>query len=300
MMHPRDFFLAVSQIVKGIDGHRPRILLLETTTRCNANCSYCGTTDKRHDMPLELLKSIIDAAPWAKGVILARRGEALMYPHILEAVKYAKKAGKYVMFTTNGQLLDQDMAESLLALRVDAIRFSIDDYDAERFNSTRKGLSLEVIEQNLENFIALRNRIEAKTQITIRATVGPWNKDRIGQIRDYWLKKGVDGFRARCVMDIPLATETRNRPFADHPPVTCTQVSDCLNVAHDGNVLICCNDWHDLYRVGTIDTEKIGKDIIDIYNSAKFRRLRLDMLLGNENVPSICNPCRKSWRGESC
>jgi len=300
MIHPRDLFLAVSQIVKGIDGHRPHSLLLETTTRCNANCSYCGTTGRRHDMPLELLKSIIDAAPWAKGVILARRGEALMYPHILEAVEYAKRAGKHVMFTTNGQLLNEDMAEKLLTLRIDAIRFSIDDYDAERFNNIRRGLSLEVIEQNLENLIAVRNKIGVKTQITIRATVGPWNKDRINQVRDYWLKKGVDGFRARCVMDIPLASETRNRPFADHPPVTCTQVSDCLNVSHDGTVPICCNDWYDQYRVGIIDTDTTGKHIVDIYNSAKFRRLRLDMLLGNGNIPSICGPCRKSWRGDSC
>ena len=80
-----------------------------------------------------------------------------MYPHIVEAVRYARQAGKYAMISTNGALLTEDIADQLLRTNIDLIRFSIDECEPERFEMSRVGLSFEAVENNLEN---LRSRLK--------------------------------------------------------------------------------------------------------------------------------------------
>ena len=289
---PRIGYRALRQMGHAIYGLKPRLLLLETTTKCNARCSYCGTKGKRHDMDLDLYKSIIDSATWAWGVLPNRRGEPLMYPHIVEAVRYARQAGKYAMISTNGSLLTEDIADQLLRTSIDLIRFSIDECEAERFEMSRVGLSFEAVENNLENLLSIRNRMGSKTRVVVRATVGDWNKDRICTIRDYWLNKGIDEFIAKPEMVVPTEREIEAGPFIKYNPIICREPYNCLTVSYDGTVPLCCNDWYDTYRLGKVNGEENTADLLRLYNSSKFRRYRNDLLIGNR-VPMICYNCRE-------
>ena len=289
---PRVGYRALRQMGHAIYGLKPYLILLETTTKCNARCSYCGTKGKRYDMDLRLYKSLVDSATWAWGVLPNRRGEPLMYPHIVEAVRYAKRAGKYAMISTNGSLLNDDMAERLLLTKIDLIRFSIDECDAERFGLSRVGLSFEAVENNLLNLIARRSRMRSRTKIIVRATVGDWNRERICEIRDYWLSKGIDEFIAKPEMVVPTEQEILEGPFIKFRPVICREPYNCLTVSHDGTVPLCCNDWYDIYRLGKVNAAMNTDDLLGLYNSRRFRRYRNDMLIGNR-VPMICHNCQE-------
>lgn len=289
---PRIAYRAFRQMAHAIYGLKPRLLLLETTTKCNARCSYCGTKGKRHDMDLELYKSIIDSATWAWGVLPNRRGEPLMYPHIVEAVRYARQAGKYAMISTNGALLNDDIAEQLLRTSIDLIRFSIDECEAERFELSRIGLSFEEVENNLLELIALRDRMRCQTRIIVRATVGDWNRNRICEIKDYWMNKGIDEFIAKPEMVVPTEEDIMKGPFIKYNPVICREPYNCLTVSHDGTVPLCCNDWYDAYKIGRVNKDMDTNDLLGLYNSRKFRRYRNDLLIGRR-VPMICYNCKE-------
>lgn len=290
----------VKQLVKGLilkerelrllKRRFPEILTLEVTTRCNANCVYCGRPKENRDMDLDLFKALVDAAPFVKTIYASTRGEPLLYPHLLEAIDYCKAKEKRVEFYTNGSLLDLDYAKRLLDSRVDRVRFSIDDCDPERFNEKRKGLGLSTIIKNLRRFLALRNAAKSKTLIDVRATLTDTNRDHQQEIRDYFAF--ADGFafvsEFGVTRDLPLRSWSYDRPLFCNDPFT------TLAVRWNGQAVLCCNDWEDNFPIGRKLTQSVTEfDIQRVFSQVRV----VGVCMTKGDLPTICVNCRNRWRG---
>lgn len=106
-----------------IDHEFPRHIFIETTSACNLSCEYCPREKRSDHMDWKLFRQIVDEAGCygPRSFSLHLFGEPLMWPHILEGIRYIKrKRGNTVLLTTNGTLLNKFAAE-LDRLRVDRI-----------------------------------------------------------------------------------------------------------------------------------------------------------------------------------
>ena len=110
-----------------IDKEFPRHIFIETTALCNLSCTYCPREKNSSHMDFSLFKRIVDECNeyGPRSFSLHLFGEPLLYPYILDAIKYIKEKDKRhtILLTTNGTLLNK-FIDPLLELKVDRIIWS--------------------------------------------------------------------------------------------------------------------------------------------------------------------------------
>jgi MoaA/NifB/PqqE/SkfB family radical SAM enzyme len=276
----------------------PTNLCVETTTLCNASCWYCARFKSKLLGPhidIDLFKAIIDACAdfITENVMPYSRGEPLMYPHIVEAVQYITDSGLRSKMYSNGSLLTEDMARRLIAAGIDELSFSIDTNNGTEFESIRK-LSWNRVLGNIERLLELRHEFGSDVKVVVRSTVGPFNIDRIAEIRDFWLER-VDEIRFMPLLPMPDKEVLEEKPITMMQPYECMQAYGALNIRLDGSIPFCCNDWHDCYVAGRIGKNVTKKKILDIYNNSKMAKWR-DGLEFGKGAPTLCIYCQSNRR----
>lgn len=122
---PSPIYKALAQ--SWIDYEFPRHIFIETTANCNLSCTYCPREKRKEDMDYGLFKSIIDECSLygPRSFSLHLFGEPLLYPKIIDAIKYIKSKNRRhtVLLTTNGTLLN-NFSKRLMDAGVDRIIWS--------------------------------------------------------------------------------------------------------------------------------------------------------------------------------
>ena len=94
--------------------HEPVCLYLETTNRCNLLCTTCPRTyaelEPPADMSWDLFTSIVDQIPRLHRAVLHGVGEPMLVKDLPRMVRYLKDRGTYVLFNTNGTVLNERTA----------------------------------------------------------------------------------------------------------------------------------------------------------------------------------------------
>lgn len=137
----------------------PSKLFVETTTRCNLSCFMCvKQSDDRcieeGDLSAETFARILPALPRARALILNGVGEPLLHPLLESFIRQARAmmpADGWVGFQSNGLLLDEKRAFSLLEAGLDRICLSVDTITPEVFRQLRAGGELTSIDKALQH-----------------------------------------------------------------------------------------------------------------------------------------------------
>ena len=111
---------------------------VHVTTRCNAKCTdRCDIwASKPFDMKLDDLLFAIDVlAKNSFSVVYFTGGETGLYPHLVEAVEYAKKRGLVTSITTNGTIPKGNLWKMRKSL--DALSVSVDNYDEQLWDNAK-------------------------------------------------------------------------------------------------------------------------------------------------------------------
>jgi MoaA/NifB/PqqE/SkfB family radical SAM enzyme len=107
-----------------------KFAFVQVTTRCNAMCmDRCNIwASKPYDMKLQDVTFAIDVlARNGFSIIYFTGGETGLYPHLAEAVDYAKKKGMVTSITTNGTISEDTLTR--LSKNLDILSVSVDHYD---------------------------------------------------------------------------------------------------------------------------------------------------------------------------
>ena len=91
------------------------IVVWNITRRCNLKCVHCYA-DSHNDIELkteECLEIIDKLSSFKVPIILFSGGEPLLRKDLIDIAEYAKKNGIKCVLSTNGTLIDRDLAESL-------------------------------------------------------------------------------------------------------------------------------------------------------------------------------------------
>jgi putative metalloenzyme radical SAM/SPASM domain maturase len=131
----------------------PRKLFVETTTRCNMGCIMCvkqspGVDNSDGEISPDLFSALGPAFPHLEALVLNGIGEPLLHPQLemfIRSAKVSMPADGWVGFQSNGVLLSERRAISLVEAGLDKICISVDAASADKYSNLRQGGELPAI-----------------------------------------------------------------------------------------------------------------------------------------------------------
>jgi MoaA/NifB/PqqE/SkfB family radical SAM enzyme len=159
---PRRYYEAASS-ERTAEAKRPPVCLyLETTNRCNLLCTTCPRTyeelEPPADMSWKLFTSIVDQVPDLVRAVLHGVGEPMLVKNLPRMVRYLTDRGVYVLFNTNGTVLNERNGRALIAAGLDELRVSLDASNAKSFREIRGKNYFDRILRNVRAFRQLQER----------------------------------------------------------------------------------------------------------------------------------------------
>jgi len=261
----------------------PDYIQIETNIICNANCDFC-TQKKVTRRP-----SMMEESVWKKIVDDTRElgityrpfllNEPFTDQRMLDICRYIKqdKTAK-VEFNTNGSLLAPDMADILLDLGVDAVRFSIDGVIEEKYNERRKGLDFKTVVKNADYFC--KQAKNYKTYTEVRMIDFPESKDEQKLFVEKW----------ETLADNVLITSLYSYPWEDQKETTykpCLKIKNEMFFYVDGRATLCCWDTAERAIIGNIKEHKA----LGIWNGQILRQYRDYLDNGSRDKILLCSRC---------
>jgi MoaA/NifB/PqqE/SkfB family radical SAM enzyme len=158
---PQRYFEGV-ETASELPERQPVCLYLETTNRCNLLCTTCPRTyaelEPPADMSWQLFTSIVDQIPLLSRAVLHGVGEPMLVKNLPRMVRYLKDRGTYVLFNTNGTVLNDKNGRALIAAGLDELRVSFDAANAETYKAVRSKNFFHRILKNVRAFRELQER----------------------------------------------------------------------------------------------------------------------------------------------
>jgi len=140
----------------------PKILYIETTNRCNLRCRGCilyrGSWEPDRDISLEEIKRITDQLPDLEQVYLHGIGEPLLNNELFAIIRHLKRRKVYVLFNSNGILLNSQRQQDLITAGLDELRISLDAASSQGYEIIRNSNKFALIIKNLKSFRLLQKR----------------------------------------------------------------------------------------------------------------------------------------------
>lgn len=164
---PRRYFEEVGADRSAIAAQPPVCLYLEVTNRCNLLCDTCPRTfeelEPPADMSWELFMKIVDQVPNVARVVMHGVGEPMLVKDLPRMIRYLKARGTYVLFNTNGTLLQPRRFQELIDTGLDELRVSLDAADRASYAKIRGKDFFDRIVRDVGKFTAYQHQVGATT-----------------------------------------------------------------------------------------------------------------------------------------
>ena len=277
----------------------PSIFAIEVALGCNLRCPECHIgnskiTRKKGMMSFNDLKIIADKIqPFAKHVYLHLYGEPLLNQDIFLMIEYVSKFSP-VNISTNGQMINSDMAEKLILSGVTDVIVSIDGVTQDVYEKYRVGGDVERAFNALEKLVYFNQINGNHVNIMPQFIVFQHNEHQIDQFRKICGSLGLKPqFKAPFIANKSIFQRSSDRQywrkFFSNYKKYCTALSkDCdslrsgMTILLDGSVIPCCYDYQGSIPFGNIFHE----EVLDIWNSQKYYNFRYTAY--NGKIPKFC------------
>lgn len=159
------------------------------TEKCNENCEYCfrslsSINNFTYEDHMKILKRIIsfdtDQITWSGG-------EALLVPHAISLMKYAKEHGIYNKITTNGKLLTSKKIEEIKPY-IDLVALSIDSLQDETNKALGRG-----IEHRKTVIDRIKHLMNEGIKVDINTVVTNKNIDDLDEMGKFFRENPISG-----------------------------------------------------------------------------------------------------------
>lgn len=269
----------------------PLHLDIELTNACNLRCKMCWQNQflnyPKGVMDFELFKKVIDEGvpKGLKAIKLQSRGESMMYPRIVETIRYAKEKGVLdIQLTTNSTYLTEEICDAILNSGLDMLIFSLDVGHKESFEQIYPGKSYETVIENIMRFLMMKRasgKINPYTRLQVlrfNGQIHPFVQKQIERLESY-VNKVVTNNLFQLVDDGPLDLEKFDL-------LPCSYLWQRMVINYDGKVTMCCRDYNCEHVMGDINTDSIE----EVWNGEKYRDYReFHEKLERQNIGACAN-----------
>jgi MoaA/NifB/PqqE/SkfB family radical SAM enzyme len=284
-------------------------LLIETVSACNLHCSMCAHREHMTGQSLErnkIAELLCDAVKYnAKtksvpftGIRLDGNTEPLIYKDFMWLMRECKDAAVLLgtsrtEIITNGVLLDQSKARSLLKNSISAIRISATglttdiyrEFQGTKLSEKACEKTLNAVKNNVLALIDLKRQMNAKIVIELRYIMSEASVNGFLPYLDYWREHGADQVYVAGLGNGKLKTNLE--PLGRITTYKACQRFGLINVRASGDVLFAACDF-DLEPIGNI----YDKSFFDIMMSNEFLRYeKAHKELDIYDLPNICIKC---------
>ncbi len=143
----------------------PRSIYIEPTSRCNELCQQCPRTllsrEDDRDLTFDDFRRIVDQFPVLERVVLHGLGEPLLNKDLPRMISYLKARGTYVLFNSNGILLNARRGQELIDAGLDEYRLSMDGATRQTYARVRGVDAFDKVWRNVGAFIAMQHKQDA-------------------------------------------------------------------------------------------------------------------------------------------
>lgn len=279
--------------IAGNGGEYPRLVSIETTSRCNAECPFCPYNVKARDkknMEEDLfLKIVEDCREFPVETIEPfMNGEPFVDPRIMQRLEHIKrrlpktKIGVY----SNGYALSPKRIDQIVEMGgFEYLTVSLNTLDPVRYQSIM-GFKLE---RTLEN---------------VKYMTDPVRRDKVAKKMSLRMTRMDDSSLEEQDQFIAFCRERGVRPFVvglfnykgdipSHLPVPkygCEHV-ERLDILSDGKVTLCCQDHEGQYSLGDVRTQSV----LEVYQGIRATRYRDMHRTGRRREIDPCGSCNLFW-----
>jgi MoaA/NifB/PqqE/SkfB family radical SAM enzyme len=184
--------------------------MIDLTRRCNLRCIGCRfhspvvsrpspANPIVQDMPLDLFETICRQLYRAgtRVLFLMGEGEPLLHPDLFQMIAFAKGLGFRITVISNGTLVDQAVAEKLLAAGTDAFQVSLWALTEADYAEQYPGTDPQNLHRVLQGFRLLslekKRRNSSSPQVIVHHPINRHNMQTVESITDVAEQTGCDG-----------------------------------------------------------------------------------------------------------
>lgn len=280
---------------------KPRSLCFVVTNICNANCIFCGyqyLERPKTILSMSLFKKAIDEYDAFGGGGVGFNpivGEPLIDPDLIEKISYArnKKNVTQIGLFTNGILINQVGARSIIKSGVNGITVSVGGFDAETYSriyrvnawdSVYEGM-LSLLKENDLNGNKVKINIGLRSDIPISRITNTAAYRKLKQYK-FGLEFNVhyDSWGGRIkAQDLKGTMRLRSKPKKKEP---CSVLYLGPMILSNGDLTLCgCRDLNGELVVGNIR----DKSILEMWRDPRVESIRKGFYL--QKYPKICESC---------
>ncbi|MBF0323939.1 MAG: radical SAM protein [Alphaproteobacteria bacterium] len=283
----------------------PRMIDIELTNLCNFRCLMCPTGNRSMQrdqgfMADEVFYKVLEDI---RGRNIALRfirwGEPLMHPNLLPFLRAAKAQGVLLHLNTNGSHLTEEIAQALLDIQVDSIKFSFQGVDQQSYREMRNIDYFESLIEKVEMLNRLRGNspvpfIQLSTTITyetpemveaFRQRLAPLaDMLNVGRTSFDWLDLKAVRLKPAEV-DMLMRLRDAESLVKVHPE--CPEVFDKLSINFDGKVTACCMDSDNLMVIGNVLEETVAQ----LWTNEKMTQYRIKLADMRHDEMELCRNC---------
>ena len=295
----------------------PFTLFVDPTNWCNFKCSFCPRNQSDFEqyagkfthMSLQLFKKIaqdLHAFPNKLKVLrLFYLGEPLLCPDFLPILRTAaeENLAERIEISTNASLLSEKIACGILdiARQYSAniyLRISIYSVIQEKFEKiTLSPISIDDIYHNVAVFHKQKQIRGGTVRVYAKMLESYDDESRLFLetyrpiVDEVELEEPMEwsGYGKQDLLADVYSKEVIAKLNAKKMPKACAYPFHTLAIQSDGKVVCCCVDWSRHTLVGDVTKESL----LDIWNGAALRNLRILHLSGKRYDNEACRNCLK-------
>ena len=267
----------------------PLSLNIELTNACNLRCAMCPrekSSRKVGYMDFELFKKIIDECKGrrVRKIHLHKDGESLLHPTLPEFVKYAKdaNAAEMLSLTTNGTLLNQELAGKLIEAGLDEVSISIDAVNPDTYKKIKGRPMYEIVERNCANLVRMNKTFP---HISVRFIRMRENENEEQEFYGKWAS--VTQVMSSHYWDWGGSVEDMSVDGLKTLELPCEKLWRSMAVNWDGRVSICHVDWDCKGIIGNLSEESL----YEIWHGPELRKVREIHLDLKAHTLPVCANC---------
>lgn len=274
----------------------PLQINVELVADCNLRCKMCYRSydeiqKRKGYLEIANIRQIAKQAKTMKiPSIWITGGEPLLHPYFDEAMQIFKEVESLDFWiVTNGLLLTEEKASTLIKSGVTWLSISIDAYETSTYKNIRGG-ELEVVKANIKNFIELKKKMNSKLPLLRVSFI---------KMQDNYaeLDKFIDEWKDIADM-IDIQTLANYRDLDDisdelalENGFKCTAPFTIISILSNGDILPCCNGFYNeksLYNLNNI--------LLDEYWKSDYHQALAENIK-NKRYDQECMKCVKSFMG---
>ncbi len=283
----------------------PKNMLLEPTNICNHSCLMCANskgTKKRGIIDKEFAKKILREAYdlGTREVGFYGMGEPLLDKNLEEYIEYAKYLGyEYIYITTNGALLSEERAKSLIKAGIDSVKFSINAANPEDYCLIHGKDEFNKVIENLICFDTLRKKQERKIALYISYIATRYTVSDEDDFKIKYQKYVDDIVFFDCRASGDMIDELEKYLSVDREHIEpfnsgiCPMVFNKLHITYEGFLSMCCDDLQNYLVVADLNKESL-KEAWNNQYACDLRRRQLKHDLKGTRCYNCMNSCNES------